>query len=76
MRSLFLKKKKEFGSFTPNLNRMFLMSRIYDILPFRNKIIQLLFRSTNRGLPIIKDNMNNIPDFTHENCFKIKKIQN
>jgi len=67
---------KEFRRFTRNLNRMFILSRVYDFMPLRNEIIEKLFRNTGRGLPIIKKNMKSIPGFTHDDCFKIQKIIN
>ncbi len=66
---------QEFKRFTTELNRMFLLSRVYDFLPMRNIIIPRLFKNTTNSIPLIGKNLQNIPGFTHDDCFKIQSIQ-
>lgn len=66
---------KEFRRFTTNLARMYLLSRIYDFLPYRRILIQRFFVGTNRGFTIFKNNMKNIPGFTHKDSFEILTIE-
>ena len=66
---------REFKKFTDKLNRMFLLSRVYDFLPFRNIIIPMFFNKDNKSLPVITGNLQNIPGFVEENCFEIQDIQ-
>jgi flavin-dependent dehydrogenase len=75
--SVISKKKgmAEFKRFSKHLNGMFLLSRIYDFIPFKDIIIPRFFYC-NKGFPIIKENMKSIPGFTHEGCFKIIDIKN
>ena len=65
----------EFKRFTDKLNRMFLLSRVYDFLPFKNIIIPMFFNNEKRGLPIITGNLQNLPGFVDENCFEIQSTQ-
>ena len=65
---------QEFKQFADNLSKMYLLSKIYKYLPMKNVIIPSLFRSKKVLLPIVGDNLQSIPGFTHKNCFKILDI--
>ncbi|MDG6218735.1 MAG: NAD(P)-binding protein [Candidatus Thermoplasmatota archaeon] len=72
-----LSKKKgvqEYKKFTEKLNRMFLLSRFYDFLPLREMIIPRLFNNAKKGLPLIKQNFENIPGFIQEDSFQILEV--
>jgi flavin-dependent dehydrogenase len=75
--TIISKKKgmQEYKRFTKNLSKMFILSKIYNHLPFRNIVIPRLFKSTKTNIPIIGKNLCNIPGFTHEDCFKIINIE-
>jgi hypothetical protein len=63
-----------YNQFFSTLNRMFLLSKIYHHLPLKKLIIPKIFQPTTTSIPIIKKNLQSIPGFTHDECFKIKKI--
>ena len=65
---------QEFKRFTTNLDRMFILSKIYNHLPLRNIVIPRLFKSITSIIPIVGRNLRSIPGFTHEDCFKILNI--
>ena len=66
---------KEFNRFRPNLARMYIWSKIYNYLPLKNIFIPLIFKSTKTSIPIIGRNLQSIPGFTHDDCFKILSIE-
>lgn len=66
---------QEFQQFTTNLQRMFLLSKVYHHLPLKKIFIPQLFRNTKNIVPIIGKNLQNVPGFTHENCFEIINIE-
>lgn len=65
----------EFKYFTKNLSGMFLLSKIYNNIPFRNLIIPQLFKSKKSRIPIIGRNFQSIPGFVQKDCFKILNIE-
>lgn len=66
--------KKEFNKFTRELDRMYTISKFYYYIPFKNLFVPRLFKTKNKGIPIIGTSMKNIPGFTHEDCFKILNV--
>lgn len=66
---------QEYNRFTTKLARMFLLSKIYHAIPLKNIIIPRFFTPTTTHIPLIGSNLQSIPGFTHEDCFKIAKIQ-
>ena len=66
---------KEFRRFMVNLNKMFLFARIYSKIPIKNYFTPAMFKIFNKNLPIFGPSSNNIPGFTHEDCFGIKNIE-
>ncbi|KYK33169.1 MAG: hypothetical protein AYK22_01275 [Thermoplasmatales archaeon SG8-52-3] len=62
---------QEFKRFTRDLSRMFILSKIYNHLPFKNIVIPRLFKSEITSLPFIGSNLQSIPGFTQADCFKI-----
>lgn len=66
---------QEFNRFTADLSRMFIFSKIYNYLPFKNIVIPRLFKSTTSIIPIVGRNLRSIPGFTHEDCFRILNIE-
>jgi len=65
---------QEFKQFSTNLQRMFLLSKVYHHLPLKKIFIPHLFSNTKHKLPMIGMNLQNVPGFTHENCFEIINI--
>ena len=65
----------EFKKFSKKINKMYLLSKIYNHLPLRNIIIPQFFKNTESIIPIIGKNLQNIPGFTNEDCFKIINIK-
>jgi hypothetical protein len=65
---------QEFKRFTTDLDRMFLLSKIYNHFPLKNIVIPLLFKSSKSIIPFVGGNLQSIPGFTHEDCFKILSI--
>lgn len=75
--STVMSKKKgiqEFNYFTDRLNKKYLMSRIYDFLPFRDIVIPRFFSNSEIGLLYIKNTLRAIPGFVHDDCFEIESI--
>lgn len=66
---------QEFNRFTPTLQRMFLLSKIYNLIPLKNIIIPRVFAGSKNSIPIIRGNLQSIPGFTHKDCFKIDHIE-
>lgn len=66
---------EEFNRFTPTLQRMFLLSKIYSHVPLKNIIIPRVFAGSKNSIPIIGGNLQSIPGFTHKDCFKIDHIE-
>ncbi len=75
--SIISKKKglQEFKQFRTNLRSMFLLSKVYHHLPLKKIFIPQLFRSTKSIVPIIGMNLQSVPGFTHEDCFKIIHVE-
>lgn len=75
--SIISKKKglQEFKQFRTNLRSMFLLSKVYHHLPLKKIFIPQLFRSTKSIVPIIGMNLQSVPGFTHEDCFKIIHLE-
>lgn len=72
-----LSKKKgiqEYKRFTEKLNKMFLLSRVYDFLPLRKIIIPRFFNNAKRSIPFIKENFQNIPGFIQKDSFQILNV--
>jgi len=65
----------EFRQFTINFQRMFLLSKVYHHLPLKKIFIPQLFSSKKRFVPIIGMNLQSVPGFTHEDCFKILHVE-
>lgn len=65
---------QEFNRFFPSLNKMYILSEIYNHLPMRKIVFPRLFNSTKSIVPIVGRNFHSIPGFTHEYCFKILNI--
>lgn len=65
---------QEFKRFAINLNKMYILSKIYNYLPMKNVVIPQLFRNSNSAIPFIGKNLQNIPGFTHRDCFRIMNI--
>ena len=66
---------QEFRSFSTNLQRMFLLSKVYHHIPLKKIFIPRLFRNSKSNLPIIGMNLQSIPGFTHKDCFKIVHVE-
>jgi hypothetical protein len=66
---------QEFKRFTRDLGRMFILSKIYNHLPLKNIIIPRIFNSEKISIPFIGSNLQSIPGFTHDDCFKILDIK-
>ena len=66
---------QEFNRFTSNLQRMFLLSKIYSHLPLKNIIIPWVFACSKNSIPLIGGNLQSIPGFTHKDCFQIARIE-
>jgi hypothetical protein len=75
--SIISKKRglQEFKQFRTNLRSMFLLSKVYHHLPLKKIFIPQLFRSTKSIVPIIGMNLQSVPGFTHEDCFKIIHVE-
>jgi hypothetical protein len=75
--TIISKKKglEEFNRVTKVLARMFLFSRIYRHLPFKNIIVPCLLKSSTTSIPIVGNDFRSIPGFTHSNCFKILNVK-
>jgi hypothetical protein len=65
----------EFKQFKTNLQRMFFLSKIYHHLPLKKIVIPQLFSSQKSFVPIIGMNLQSVPGFTHEDCFKIAHVE-
>jgi hypothetical protein len=65
---------QEFNRFARDLGRMFILSKIYNHLPFKKILIPRIFKSKTTSLPFIGRNLRNIPGFTQNDCFKILNI--
>lgn len=66
---------QEFRQFSTKLQRMFLLSKVYHHLPLKKIFIPWLFSSTKSIVPIIGMNLQSVPGFTHEDCFKILHVK-
>jgi flavin-dependent dehydrogenase len=66
---------KEFNRFAPTLTRMYILSKIYNHIPLKHIFIPQLFTNPKRSIPIIGKNLQNIPGYTHKNCFQILRIE-
>lgn len=67
---------QEFRKFTNSLDKKYLLSRVYDFLPFRDLIIPRFFSNSEKSLSYIKNNLRNIPGFVHNDSFEIESINN
>jgi hypothetical protein len=66
---------QEFRRFSRDLQRMFLLARLYNFLPFKPLLIPRLFTSSKSVIPIIGKNVQSIPGFTHPDCFQILRVE-
>jgi len=66
---------KEFKRFSEHLPGMYILSKIYRYIPFKDLVIPQLFRSSKSSIPIIGRNVQSIPGLTHEDCFKILHVE-
>ena len=66
---------QEFKQFSKQLSGMYLLSKIYRYIPFKDLVIPQIFRSSKSSIPIIGRNVQSIPGLTHENCFKILNVE-
>lgn len=75
--ALIDKKKgmQEFKQFSEQLPGMYILSKIYRYIPFKDLVIPQLFRSSKSSIPIIGKNVQSIPGLTHEDCFKILRVE-
>lgn len=75
--SIISKKRglQEFKQFRTNLRSMYLLSKVYHHLPLKKIFIPQLFSSTKSIVPIIGMNLQSVPGFTTEDCFKIIHVE-
>jgi flavin-dependent dehydrogenase len=75
--ALIDKKKgmKEFKQFSEHLPGMYILSKIYRHIPFKDLVIPQLFKSSKSSIPIIGRNVQSIPGLTNEDCFKILHVE-
>ena len=66
---------EDFNRFTTTLTRMYIFSKIYKHIPLKHLIIPQVFKYVKQSIPIIGRNLQNIPGFTHKNCFQITHIE-
>jgi hypothetical protein len=66
---------QEFNRFARNLSRMFILSKIYNYLPLKKILIPQFFKRKTTSIPFVGDNLNNIPGFTQNDCFKILSVK-
>jgi flavin-dependent dehydrogenase len=62
---------QEFKRFTTTLQKMFLLSKIYNHIPLKTIMIPQIMKRAKGIIPIIGENLQSIPGFTHKDCFII-----
>ncbi len=65
---------KELKRFSNDLDKMYILSKIYNHIPLKSIFIPQLFKSSKSIVPFVGRNLRNIPGFTHDDCFDIVSI--
>jgi flavin-dependent dehydrogenase len=66
---------QEFARFARDLERLYLMSKLYNYIPLRHKILPRFFTQRTSTIPIVGKSLQCVPGFTHDDWFKVVSIE-